>query len=46
MWAFDGAQITTVHDGKVWLLATVERWNADAPGTPEQIAYGWTQPYA
>ena len=32
MWATDGTQITTVRDGKVWLFATVEHWNAEAMG--------------
>ncbi|ADZ72494.1 IS3 family transposase [Polymorphum gilvum] len=32
MWATDGTQITTVRDGKVWLFATVEHWNAEALG--------------
>ncbi|MFN4298089.1 MAG: transposase [Brevundimonas sp.] len=32
MWATDGPQITTVRDGKVWLFATVEHWNAEALG--------------
>lgn len=32
MWAIDGTQITTVQDGKVWLFATVEHWNAEALG--------------
>lgn len=32
MWAIDGTQIATVRDGKVWLFATVEHWNAEALG--------------
>ena len=32
MWATDGTQITTVRNGKVWLFATVEHWNAEALG--------------
>ena len=32
MWAIDGTQISTVRDGKVWLFATVEHWNAEALG--------------
>jgi transposase InsO family protein len=32
MWATDGTQIATVRDGKVWLFATVEHWNAEALG--------------
>lgn len=32
MWAIDGTQITTVQDGKVWLFATAEHWNAEAVG--------------
>jgi transposase InsO family protein len=32
MWAIDGTQVTTVRDGKVWLFATVEHWNAEALG--------------
>lgn len=32
MWAIDGTQIATVQDGKVWLFATVEHWNAEALG--------------
>ena len=31
-WATDGNQVTTVRDGKVWLFATVEHWNAEAVG--------------
>jgi transposase InsO family protein len=30
--ATDGTQIATVRDGKVWLFATVEHWNAEALG--------------
>lgn len=32
MWATDATQITTVHDGKVWLFGVVEHWNAEALG--------------
>ena len=32
MWAIDGTQVATVKDGKVWLFATVEHWNAEALG--------------
>jgi transposase InsO family protein len=32
MWAIDSTQITTVQDGKVWLFATAEHWNAEALG--------------
>ena len=32
MWATDATQITTVADGKVWLFAVVEHWNAEALG--------------
>ena len=32
MWATDGTRITTLRDGKVWLFATVEHWNAEALG--------------
>jgi len=32
MWATDGTQVATVRDGKVWLFATVEHWNAEALG--------------
>lgn len=32
MWAIDGTQVATVQDGKVWLFATVEHWNAEALG--------------
>lgn len=32
MWAIDGTPITTVPDGKVWLVAAVEHGNAGALG--------------
>jgi transposase InsO family protein len=32
MWATDGTQITTVHDGKIWLFATVEPRGAETLG--------------
>lgn len=32
MWGTDATQIPTVLDGKVWLFATVEHWNAEAMG--------------
>lgn len=32
MWAIDGTQITTVQDGKVWLFAVAEHWNAELVG--------------
>jgi putative transposase len=32
MWGTDATQITTVEDGKVWLFAVVEHWNAEALG--------------
>ena len=32
MWATDATQITTVHDGKVWLLGVIEHWNAELVG--------------
>ena len=32
MWAIDGTQITTVHDGKVWLFGVAEHWNAELVG--------------
>lgn len=32
MWAIDGTQVSTVQDGKVWLLAVAEHWNAEALG--------------
>ena len=32
MWAIDGTQIATVQDGKVWLFAVAEHWNAEALG--------------
>ena len=32
MWAIDGTQIPTVADGKVWLFAVAEHWNAEALG--------------
>ena len=32
MWAIDGTQIATVRDGKVWLFAVAEHWNAEALG--------------
>jgi transposase InsO family protein len=32
MRAIDGTQVGTVRDGKVWLFATVEHWNAEALG--------------
>jgi hypothetical protein len=36
MGATDGTQIGTVRDGKVWLFATVEHWNAGALGVNSQ----------
>ncbi len=32
MWAIDGTPIATVRDGKTWLFATAEQWNAEALG--------------
>ena len=32
MWAIDGTQVSTVRDGKVWLFAVAEHWNAEALG--------------
>jgi transposase InsO family protein len=32
MWGTDATQITTVEDGRVWLFAVVEHWNAEALG--------------
>ena len=32
MWGTDATQIPTVLDGKVWLFAVVEHWNAEAMG--------------
>ena len=32
MWGTDATQIATVEDGKVWLFAVVEHWNAEALG--------------
>ena len=32
MWGTDATQIPTVQDGKVWLFAVVEHWNAEAMG--------------
>ena len=32
MWATDATQVTTVRDGKVWLFAVAEHWNAEALG--------------
>jgi transposase InsO family protein len=32
MWGTDATQIATVLDGKVWLFAVVEHWNAEALG--------------
>jgi putative transposase len=32
MWGTDATQIPTVLDGKVWLFAVVEHWNAEAVG--------------
>ena len=32
MWATDATQITTVHDGKVWLFGVIEHWNAELVG--------------
>jgi transposase InsO family protein len=32
MWAIDGTQIPTVHDGKVWLFGVAEHWNAELVG--------------
>jgi len=32
MWATDATQITTVQDGKVWLFAVAEHWNAELLG--------------
>ena len=32
MWATDATQIATVQDGKVWLFAVIEHWNAELVG--------------
>src|SRR5215208_6018602 len=32
MWATDATQVTTVRDGKVWLFAVAEHWNAELLG--------------
>jgi putative transposase len=32
MWGTDATQIPTVLDGKVWLFAVVEHWNAEGLG--------------
>jgi transposase InsO family protein len=32
MWALGGTQVATVRDGKVWLFAVAEHWNAEALG--------------
>ena len=32
MWAVDATEITTVHDGKVWLFGVAEHWNAELLG--------------
>jgi putative transposase len=32
MWGADATQIATVEDGRVWLFAVVEHWNAEALG--------------
>ena len=32
MWGTDATQIATVDDGRVWLFAVVEHWNAEALG--------------
>ena len=32
MWAIDGTQIPTVHDGRVWLFGVAEHWNAELVG--------------
>jgi putative transposase len=32
MWGTDGTQIPTVLDGKVWLFAVVDHWNAEGMG--------------
>jgi putative transposase len=32
MWGTDATQIATVEDGRVWLFAVVEHWNAEALG--------------
>lgn len=32
MWGTDATQIPTVQDGKVWLFAVVEHWNAEGMG--------------
>jgi hypothetical protein len=32
MWGTDATQIPTVLDGKVWLFAVVDHWNAEAMG--------------
>src|SRR5665213_2116329 len=32
MWGTDATQIPTVRDGKVWLFAVVEHWNAEGIG--------------
>ena len=41
MWATDGTQVATVRDGKVWLFAAVEHWNAEALGWRRQA---WHEP--
>lgn len=32
MWATDATQVATVRDGKVWVFAVAEHWNAEAVG--------------
>ena len=32
MWGTDATQIPTVRDGKVWLFAVIEHWNAEGMG--------------
>jgi hypothetical protein len=32
MWATDATQVTTVHDGKVWIFGVAEHWNAELLG--------------
>src|SRR6187455_65411 len=32
MWATDATQVATFRDGKVWLFAVAEHWNAEALG--------------
>jgi putative transposase len=32
MWGTDATQIATVEDGRVWLFAVIEHWNAEALG--------------